>query len=212
MAGGIRAGQSGARHWADRPRAVDAYDAKGDALAALAECGAPVASLQTFAEAPSWYHPGRSGTLRLGPKTVLAAFGEIHPGVLKAMDAAGPVVGFEVFLDAIPEAKGKGGKGRAALNASPLQTVERDFAFIVDAGVTAEALLRAVKSADKALIVDASVFDVYQGKGVPEGKVSLAVSVTLQPVKATLTDAEIEAVAKKIVAAAEKATGAQLRA
>ena len=212
VAGGIRAGQSGARHWADRPRAVDAYDAKGDALAALAECGAPVASLQTFAEAPSWYHPGRSGTLRLGPKTVLAAFGEIHPGVLKAMDAAGPVVGFEVFLDAIPEAKGKGGKGRAALNASPLQTVERDFAFIVDAGVTAEALLRAVKSADKALIVDASVFDVYQGKGVPEGKVSLAVSVTLQPVKATLTDAEIEAVAKKIVAAAEKATGAQLRA
>lgn len=211
VAGGIRAGQSGPRHWADKPRPVDAFDAKGDALAALAECGAPIASLQTFAEAPSWYHPGRSGTLRLGPKTVLAAFGEIHPGVLAAMDAAGPMAGFEVFLDAIPDARGKGGKARGALNQSDLQPVARDFAFIVNGDVAAEALIRAVKGADRALIADAFVFDVYAGKGVPEGKVSLAVTVTLQPVKATLTDAEIEAVAGRIVAAAQKATGATLR-
>ena len=211
VAGGIRAGNTGPRHWSERPRPVDAFDAKGDALAALAECGAPVASLQTFAEAPGHYHPGRSGTLRLGPKTVLAAFGEIHPGALVDMDVAGPVVGFEVFLDAIPEAKGKSGKARGALNLADLQAVERDFAFIVGAEVSAEALIRAVKGADRALISEVSVFDVYAGKGVPEGKVSRAVSVTLQPTKATLTEAEIEAVAKKIVAAAEKACDATLR-
>jgi phenylalanyl-tRNA synthetase beta chain len=211
VAAGIRTGQSGPRHWAERPRPVDAFDAKGDALAALAECGAPVASLQTFAEAPSWYHPGRSGTLRLGPKTVLAAFGELHPAVLQAMDAAGPAVGFEVFLDVIPEPKGKGTRGRPALDPSPFQAVSRDFAFIVDASVAAETLIRAVRGADRTLIADVAVFDVYQGKGVPEGKVSLALAVTLQPVKATLTDTEIETVAKKIVAAAEKAVGATLR-
>jgi phenylalanyl-tRNA synthetase beta chain len=211
VAGGIRMGSSGPRHWAEPPRAVDAFDAKADALAALAECGAPVASLQTFAEAPSWYHPGRSGTLRLGPKTILAAFGEVHPGVLQAMDVAGPVVGFEIFLDAVSEPKGKGSRARPALDLSPFQAVSRDFAFIVDAAVAVETLIRAVRGTDRALITDVTVFDVYQGKGVPEGKVSIALSVTLQPVKATLTDAEIEAVAKKIVAAAEKSVGATLR-
>ncbi|MGE0650927.1 MAG: phenylalanine--tRNA ligase subunit beta [Alphaproteobacteria bacterium] len=211
VAGGIRMGNSGPRHWAEPPRPVDAFDAKGDALAALSECGAPVASLQTFAEAPSWYHPGRSGTLRLGPKTVLAAFGELHPGVLQAMDTAGHAVGFEVFLDAIPEPKGRGTRARPALDLSPFQAVSRDFAFIVDASVAAEALIRAVRGADRTLIADVAVFDVYAGKGVPEGKVSLGLAVTLQPVKATLTDAEIETVAKKIVAAAEKSVGATLR-
>ncbi len=212
VAGGIRAGAAGPRHWAVPRRAVDAFDAKADALAALAECGAPVASLQTFTEAPEWYHPGRSGTLRLGPKTVLAAFGEIHPGVLAAMDVTGPVVGFEVMLDAIPEPKVKGGKTRPPFAPSPFQSVARDFAFVVDAGVAAEALVRAIRGADKALIVAVDLFDVYAGKGVPDGKVSLAVAVTLQPAKATLTEAEIEAVAKKIVAAAEKTVGATLRA
>jgi phenylalanyl-tRNA synthetase beta chain len=212
VAGGIRAGQTGPRHWMESPRPVDVFDAKGDALAALEECGAPVASLQASPEVPAWYHPGRGGTLRLGPKTVLAAFGEIHPRVLAAMDVDGPVVGFELFLDAIPAPRSKGGKARSALDPSPFQMVERDFAFVVDAGVTAQALIRAIVGADKALIADARVFDVYAGKGVEEGKVSLAVTVALQPTKATLTDAEIEAVGKKIIAAAEKTTGATLRA
>ncbi len=211
VAGGVRAGHAGPRHWAAPRRPVDAFDAKADALACLAECGAPVASLQTVAEAPAWYHPGRSGTLRLGPRTVLAAFGELHPRVLAEMDAAGPMVGFEVRLDAVPEPKDRGGRARPALDPSPFQAVERDFAFVVDEGTAAEALLRAVRGADKALVADATVFDVYRGKGVPDGKVSLAVAVTLQPTAATLTEAEIEAVAGKIVAAAAKAVGATLR-
>ena len=210
-AGGIRAGLAVPRHWAGAARDADAFDAKADALAILAECGAPVASIATVAEAPAWYHPGRSGVLRLGPKTTLAAFGEIHPGVLAAMDVAGPMVGFEVMLGSLPEGRAKAGKARPALELSPFQAVTRDFAFVVDAGVEAEALVRAVKGADKALITDAEVFDVYAGEGIEAGKVSLAVAVTLQPREATLTDAEIEAVGAKIIAAAEKAVGAQLR-
>ncbi len=212
VAGGLRAGMTGPRHWAEAPRPVDVFDAKADALAALAECGAPVASLQTYAEAPAHYHPGRSGTLRLGPKTVLAAFGELHPRVAADMDVRGPIAGFEVFLDAIPLPKVAGGKARPALELAPFQAVVRDFAFIVGDDVAAEALVRAVRGADKALIVDARVFDLFTGAGVPEGKVSLAIAVTLQPRGATLTEAEIESVSKKIVAAAEKAVGAALRA
>lgn len=210
MAAGIRAGMTGPRHWAEAPRPVDAFDAKADALAALSECQAPVASLQTGTGAPSWFHPGRSGTLQLG-SNVLARFGELHPGLLAQMDVAGPVVGFEVMLDAIPEPRGRPGKGRGVPDLSPLQPVERDFAFLVDADVTAESLLRAVRGADRKLIADAAVFDVYTGAGVPEGKVSLAVSVTLQPRQATLTDAEIEAVSAKVTSAAQKAVGASLR-
>jgi phenylalanyl-tRNA synthetase beta chain len=210
-AAGIRVGAAVSRHWTGDARAVDAFDAKGDALAVLAECGAPVANLQTRTEVPGWYHPGRAGILCLGPKTVLAAFGEIHPRVLAAMDVAGPVVGFEVMLGDLPAPRAKSGKARPALKLSQLQTVTRDFAFVVDAGIAAEALVRAVKGADKTLISDAQVFDVYAGKGVAAGKVSLAVAVTLQPTEATLTDAEIEAVSAKIVAAAEKALGAELR-
>ncbi len=212
VAGGLRTGMTGPRHWAASPRAVDVYDAKADALAALAECGAPVASLQTYAEAPAHYHPGRSGTLRLGPKTVLAAFGELHPRVAADMGVRGPVAGFEVFLDAIPSPKNAGSKARPALDLAPFQAVVRDFAFIVGIEIAAEALVRAVRGADKALIVDAQVFDRFTGAGVPEGKVSLALAVTLQPRGGTLTEAEIEAVSKKIVVAAEKAAGAVLRA
>ncbi|MDH3241150.1 MAG: phenylalanine--tRNA ligase subunit beta [Alphaproteobacteria bacterium] len=211
VATGIRAGAAVPRHWSGAARTVDAFDAKADALAVLAECGAPIANLQTGAPAPAWYHPGRSGVVTLGPKTVLAAFGEVHPRVLAAMDVAGPVVGFEVMLGNLPAPRAKPGKARPALKLSQLQTVTRDFAFLVEAGTAAEALVRAVKGADKALISDAQVFDVYAGEGVPEGKVSLAVAVTLQPTEATLTDAEIDAVAAKIVAAAEQAVGAILR-
>ena len=211
VAGGMRAGLARARHWSGGARAVDAFDAKADAAAVLAEFGAPVAALQTSTAAPAWYHPGRAGTLRLGPKTVLAAFGEIHPGVLAAMDVDGPVVGFEVMLDNLPASRTKAGKARPPLVASPFQTVTRDFAFVVGVGVEAETLVRAVKGADKVLIADAAVFDVYSGEGIEAGKVSLAVAVTLQPATATLTDSEIQTVSDKIVAAAQKAVGASLR-
>jgi len=159
--------------------------------------------------APVWYHPGRSGTLALGPKT-LATFGELHPKILAAFDLKGPVTAFEVNLDAIPESKTKG-KARSPFAPSPYQAIERDFAFVVDAPVAAEDMLRAVRSAERNLIESVSVFDVYEGKAVPEGKKSLAISLRLQPKDKTLTDAEIDAIAQKIVAAVTKATGAALR-
>ncbi|MEK9662843.1 MAG: phenylalanine--tRNA ligase subunit beta, partial [Alphaproteobacteria bacterium] len=155
------------------------------------------------------YHPGRSGSLRLG-KNVLAWFGEIHPHVLSEMGVRGPVVAFEVFLDAVPEPRSRG-TGRPPLHLSPFQPVHRDFAFLVDNGVAAGDVLRAARQADKALIADAALFDIYTGKGVEDGKKSLAIQVTLQPVDKTLTDAEIDAVATQIVAAVEKATGGTLR-
>ena len=199
------------RHWQGAAPNADAFTVKADAIAALEAAGAPTSSLQTSADAPDYFHPGRSGVLRLGPKA-LAHFGEIHPRVLKAMDVDGPVHGFEVFLDLIPEPKKKGAKTRPALDASELLPLSRDFAFVVDDAVAAEALLKAVRGAEKKLIADVSLFDVYQGKGVPEGKKSLAVEVTLQPRQKTLTDEEIEAVSARIVAQVEKAVGGSLRA
>jgi phenylalanyl-tRNA synthetase beta chain len=213
VAAGLRRGATGPRHWRERPRHVDAYDAKADALAALAAAGIDTAPLMVMDGAPAWYHPGRSGTLRLGPKTVLAAFGELHPRILNTLDVKGPLVGFEVYLDRVPASRAKPGvRTKPALKLSELQAVERDFAFIVDAATPAELLLKAVRGADKALIARASVFDVFAGPGIPEGRKSLAVTVRLEPQQATLTDAEIEATVKKIVAAAEKACGASLRA
>ena len=208
-AAGLRLGDSGARHWLGRPRPVDAFDAKADAMAALAAAGAPIGGLQVTADAPKWFHPGRSGTLRLGPN-VLAHFGELHPAVLRAFDIKGPVVAFEAYLNRIAEPKAKG-RGRGLYNPSPFQAVERDFAFLVDAGVSAETMLRAARGADKVLIEDVSVFDVYEGKGVDPGKKSVAIAVRLQPTTATLTDAEIEAVAGKVIANVIKSTGGSLR-
>jgi phenylalanyl-tRNA synthetase beta chain len=210
VAAGLRMGHSGPRHWDVRPRPVDAFDAKADALAALAAAGAPVANLQTVAEAPAWYHPGRSGALKLGPK-VLAWFGEMHPGVLKGLDVKGPMAAFEVFLEEVPAPKAKATKARPLLNASPFQPVERDFAFLVAEDVAAETLVRAARGADKALISDVSVFDVYQGERLEAGRKSVAVCVTLQPTTRTLTDDEIDAAGRKIVAAVVKATGGDLR-
>ena len=207
VAAGVRAGMT-APNWAAPARAVDWLDAKGDALAVLAALGVPMAALQVTADAPGFYHPGRSGVLRQGPKVVLATFGELHPKVRAALDIQGPAVGFEVFLDAIAEPK-KRKKGAPDL--PQFQPLRRDFAFLVDDGVGTEALLRAAKGADKALIADAVLFDRYAGDKLPEGKVSLAIQVTLQPRERTLTDAEIEAAAQKIVAAVTKATGAVLR-
>lgn len=209
-AGGARL-SSPPRHWQGAPAPADMFTVKADAVAALEAAGAPVANLQTSADAPGYFHPGRSGVLRLGPKA-LAHFGEIHPRVLKAMDVDGPVYGFEAFLDAIPEAKKKPTKTRSALDAPEFLALTRDFAFVVDEAVAAEALLKAVRGADKKLIVNVALFDVYQGKGVAEGKKSLAVEVTLQPREKTLTDEEIEAVSARIIAQVEKATGGALRA
>ncbi|MBV9904938.1 MAG: phenylalanine--tRNA ligase subunit beta, partial [Alphaproteobacteria bacterium] len=149
-------------------------------------------------------------TLALGPK-VLAHFGELHPRVLAAFDLKGPVAAFEVILDAIPETKAKASKARSVFTPSPYQAIERDFAFVVESKVTADEVLRAVKGADRTLIESAAIFDVYEGKGVPEGKKSLAVTVRIQPKDKTLTDAEIDAIVAKIVAAVTKATGASLR-
>ncbi|HER27490.1 MAG TPA: phenylalanine--tRNA ligase subunit beta [Rhodospirillales bacterium] len=213
VASGIRAGRSGRRNWAQAPRPVDVFDAKADALAALAAAGAPVDKLQIMPDgAPDWYHPGRSGSLNLGPKTVLAAFGEVHPGVLAKLDVKGPVVAFEVFLENLPKAKKAKGTTRPLLVLSPLQAVQRDFAFVVETGVRADAVMRAARSADKALISDVSLFDVFQGGNLPPGHKSLAINVTLQPTDKTLTDEQIDRVSEKVIAAVEKACGGMLRA
>ena len=210
-AGGLRAGRTGARHWRQAPRAVDVFDAKADALALLAELGVPVGNLQTAAQGAAHYHPHRKGELRLGGN-ILAAFGEIHPAVAKALDVDGPLAGFEVFLDRIPGQRARPTRTKPALALSDLQALSRDFAFVVPQEVAAEALARAARGADKQLIADVSVFDVYEGKGVAEGHKSVAIAVRLQPREATLTDKEIEAISSKIVAAVAKATGATLRA
>ena len=210
IAAGIRSGTALARHWHGAARGFDAFDAKADAQVALAAAGVPVTGLQSVPEAPAWYHPGRSGVLRLGAKT-LACFGELHPAILATLDLKGPAVAFELLLDQVPAARAKAGRTRARLVVSDLPAVERDFAFVLDQGVTAEAIVRAVKSAEKALIADVRVFDVYGGQGIAEGKKSVAFAVRLQPIEKTLTDPEIDAVGQKIVAAVVKATGGTLR-
>ena len=163
------------------------------------------------AGAPAWYHPGRSGTLKLGPKTVLAHFGELHPRILKAFDLTGPVAAFEVFLESLPAVKVKATKTKPRLDLSGFQAVERDFAFLLDAAVPAADVVKAALGSDRALIESVTVFDVYEGQGVEPGRKSLAISVRLQPKDRTLTDADIEAVSSKIVASVTKATGAALR-
>jgi phenylalanyl-tRNA synthetase beta chain len=207
----VRYGSAVPRHWAHRTRPVDAFDAKADALAALAVLGVRPESLQVDADAaPGWYHPGRSGCLRQG-RSVLATFGELHPRVLKALDVAAPVVALELDLDVVAAPKTRSGKAKPALEALPYPPVDRDFAFVVDAAVPAATLLDAIRGVDRRLIRELRLFDVYAGEGVGEGKKSLAVAVRLQAPNRTLTDAEIEAVSGRIVAAAEKAAGAVLR-
>ncbi|MFN3626276.1 MAG: phenylalanine--tRNA ligase subunit beta [Parvibaculum sp.] len=214
-ASGIRRGTArplgSGRHWQGKAGPVEAMDAKEDAVALLTALGAPVQSFQISADAPSWYHPGRSGVIRLGPKNVIGYFGELHPRVLDAMDVAGPVAAFEIFPDAIPEPKRKATRAKPPLALSDLQPLRRDFAFVVDEKVSADQLLRAARGADRKLIADVSLFDLFEGGALGEGRKSLAIEVTLQPVEKTLTDEEIEAVSKAIVAAVEKATGGTLR-
>lgn len=198
------------RHWAGKAAGVDAFDAKADALALLAACGAPVANLQISTDAPAWFHPGRSGTFRLGPN-VIGHFGELHPSVLEALDAAGPLVAFEVLLDRVPEPKAKATRVKPLLELAAFQPVERDFAFVVARGVAAGDMVKAAAGVDRKLITGVNVFDLYEGPGIDADKKSVALSVTLQPREKTLTDAEIDAVAAKIVAEVAKKTGATLR-
>ncbi|HEY8604284.1 phenylalanine--tRNA ligase subunit beta [Tsuneonella suprasediminis] len=207
----LLAGDKVSRGWANGKAApFDAYDAKAEAIALLEAAGAPVGNLQVMGEAGPQFHPGQSGTLRLGPKNVLARFGALHPATLEAFDIEGPVMAVELFLDAIPAPKNPG-FARAAYAPPALQAVTRDFAFLVDASLPAGDLVRAVKGADKANIVSARVFDVFAGQGVPDGKKSVAVEVVLQPTAKSFTDEEIKAIADKIVTSAAK-QGAELRA
>ena len=186
------------------------FDLKGELEALLGELSAP--PLQTVQGASSsWWSPGRSARLQLGPKTVIAEFGEIHPAVLKAMDVDGPVLGFEIHLDLLPEPKRRDVKTRPAFQPSVLMPLSRDFAFLLPEATPAGDLVRPILAADKALVADARIFDVYRGAGVPDGFKSVAVEVRVQPREQTLTDADIEALSDRIVAAAGKATGARLR-
>lgn len=210
----VRVGASAPREWTGARRMVDLYDAKSDAQAALSAIGAPVDRLMTFRDAPAFFHPGRSAALKLGPKVTLAVFGELHPKVVDAMDVKGPAVAAIIYLENVPFPKAKS-KTRAALTSSDYQAVERDFAFVVDANIEAETILKAARGADKALIEAATVFDVFAddraGSQMGEGRKSVAISVRLQPKSGTLTDEEIEAVAAKLIANVEKATGGTLR-
>jgi phenylalanyl-tRNA synthetase beta chain len=200
------------RHWSKRDGEVDAFDAKADALAALTAAGAPASALQIAPGGPAWLHPGRSGTIQIGPQNVLGYFGELHPGALEALDAEGPLVAFEVILERIPEPKARATRAKPALELSPFQPVERDFAFVVERNVKAADIVRTAQSADRKLIIGVTVFDVYEGPGIEAGKKSIAIAVTIQPRDKTMTDAEIEALAGKIVAEVGKRTGGVLRA
>ena len=205
---GIRLGAT--RHWQGAAK-VSVFDAKADIAALLDAMGHDIDKLQLVTEPAAWSHPGRGGRIQLGPKVVIGWFGELHPNELEAFDLVGPVAAFELDLDAIPEPRKKATRAKPALKLSDLHAVSRDFAFVVDRDVPAEKLLRAAKNADKALITGVDVFDVFEGKGVGEGKKSVGIAVTLQPTDKTLTDDEIEKVASAVVAAVAKATGATLR-
>jgi len=200
------------RHWSKRDGEVDAFDAKADALAVLVAAGAPPQALQTVPGGPDWFHPGRSGTIQIGPQNILGHFGELHPSALEALKADGPVVAFEVILERIPEPKAKATRAKPALDLSPLQPVQRDFAFVVERSVKAADLVRAAAGADRKLVTAVNVFDVYEGAGIEAGKKSIAIAVTLQPRERTMTDAEIDALAAKIVGEVNKRTGGVLRA
>jgi phenylalanyl-tRNA synthetase beta chain len=213
-ASGVRQGfassQGFGRHWSGSAVA-DALDAKTDALAVLSAAGAPMQALQIVSGGPGWLHPGRSGTIQIGPQNVLGYFGELHPRTLEALGANGPMVAFEVILDRIPDAKQKPTRAKPVLELSAFQPVSRDFAFIVDRTVKAGDIVRAAQGADKKLITAVTVFDVYEGKGIDEARKSVAISVTMQPRDKTMTDQEIETVAARIVAEVNKKTGGVLR-
>jgi phenylalanyl-tRNA synthetase beta chain len=209
--GVVLAGEKIPRGWATgKASGFDAYDAKAAALSLLDAAGAPVTNLMVMAEAGVQFHPGQSGTLRLGPKNILARFGMVHPATLKAFDMDGAVAAVEIFLDAIPAKKGAAGFARPSFTPPSLQAVTRDFAFVVPMDLAAEDLLKAVRGSDKTNIVSARVFDVFTGGSLSEGQKSLAIEVTLQPLEKSYTDAELKAIADAVISGASK-LGAQLR-
>ena len=210
VAAGIRYGMTSKKHWLGNERAYDVFDAKADALAAIAAANGPFENAQVTTDAPEYYHPGRSGTLRLG-KNVLAYFGELHPAVLKAYDIKGRVMAFEVFLDNIPLPRGGSGKSKKKLELSSLQAVDKDLAFVVNKDVPAINIITAAKNADKEHIVDVRIFDVFEGGNLPEGKKSIAIGLTFQPKEKSFTDQELEGLMKKVILEVGKKTDAVLR-
>ncbi|MDP9838580.1 phenylalanyl-tRNA synthetase beta chain [Neorhizobium huautlense] len=220
VAGGIRRGTASingaGRMWSNAAKGggkpVDVYDAKADALAVIEACGLPMGNVQIEQGGPAWYHPGRSGTIKMGPKIILGTFGEFHPKTLDALDISGALCGFEIYLDAMAEPKKKATRTKPGLELSPFQVVKRDFAFVVGSEVEAGAIIKAAQSADRKLITGVNVFDVFAGASLGEDKKSVAIEVLIQPVDKTLTDEDFDALTKKIVANVEKVTGGVLRA
>ncbi|MGB8816682.1 MAG: phenylalanine--tRNA ligase subunit beta, partial [Rhizobiaceae bacterium] len=214
VAAGVRRGTAGTagqgRSWAGNASSVSVHDAKADALAVLEACGAP-AGIQIETGAPAHFHPGRSGVIKLGPKMILGYFGEFHPKALEALDAEGPLCGFEVFLDALSEPKSRAVRTKPRLDLSPFQALKRDFAFVVSKDTLAGTIMRAAQGADKKLITNANVFDIFEGASIGEGKKSIAIEVTIQPQDKTLAEEELESLAKRIVDGVTKATGGTLR-
>ncbi|ODT75574.1 MAG: phenylalanine--tRNA ligase subunit beta [Pelagibacterium sp. SCN 64-44] len=214
-ASGLRTGtaklESTGRHWSGKAAAVGVWDAKADLAAVLDALGVDIDKVQVLPEPAGWSHPGRGGRVALGPKVTLGWFGELHPALAADFDIAGPVAAFEIDLDALPEPRRKATRTKPALDLSPFQPVSRDFAFVMDRAVTAAAVLRAARGADKGLIRDVGIFDVFEGSHVGEGRKSVAIEVTLQPRDRTLTDEEIDKVSAAVVAAVTKATGGELR-
>ncbi len=215
VAAGIRRGTAkltgSGRDWAGNASPVGVFDAKADALAALEACGLDTTKVQIEAGGPDWYHPGRSGTIKLGPKITLGTFGEFHPMTLEVLDVSGALCGFEIYLDAIPEPKRKATRTKPPLVLSGFQAVKRDFAFVMDKAKDAATLLKAAQGADKKLISNVSIFDIFEGASIGENKKSVAIQVTLQPADKTLTEEEIEAVSAKIIENVSKSTGGVLR-
>jgi len=220
VAGGIRRGSASlagaGRMWSNAAKSggqpVDVFDAKADALAVIEACGLPMGNIQIEQGGPGWYHPGRSGTIKMGPKVMLGHFGEFHPKTLEALDVSGALCGFEVYVDAMPEPKKKATRTKPALELSAFQAVKRDFAFVVDRSVEAGAIMRAAGGADRKLITGVNIFDVFEGASLGDGKKSVAIEVQIQPAERTLTDEDFEALTQKIVANVTKATGGILRA
>jgi phenylalanyl-tRNA synthetase beta chain len=208
---GLAKASGSGRHWSSKAGPVDVFDAKADAFAVLAAAGAPMQALQVVPGGPPWFHPGRSGTIQIGPQNILGHFGELHPATIAAIKAEGPLVAFEVILEKIPEPKARPTRAKPLLELSPFQPVERDFAFVVDSAVKAADIVRAAQNVDKKIISNVIVFDVYEGKGIEAGKKSIAIAVTIQPREKTMTDAEIDTLSGKIVAEVTKRTGGLLR-
>lgn len=215
VAGGIRRGterfEGAGRFWHGDTATVDVFDAKADALAVLEACGMDIGKIQIEVGAPNWYHPGRSGVMKLGSKIILGFFGVFHPATLEKLDVSGPLCGFEVFLDKIPESKKKVTKSRSPLKLSPFQIIRRDFAFVVDKTVASSLIVRAASGADKKLIHSVQVFDIFEDASLGEDKKSVAIEIAIQPIERTLTDEDLEKLALKVVENVTKMTGACLR-